>query len=570
MPLSSALQIGRSGLLASQVGIEVAGSNLANLATRGYHRQRVELAPARPEEIRPGVFAGRGVRVQAIQRQIDTALEARLRSAIADAAGSGVTRDLLTQVESIENELSDGDISDSLAAFFNTWSDLSTRPQDLALRSLVVEEGRTLADGIQGLRGGLLDLRDQAERRLGVAADAADSLLTRIQGLNAQIAAQEAGLGSPEYGTPLRDERGVLLEELARYIDISTIERDSGVVDVYVGSLPAMINGKSRGLELRTRTIDNQLVSDLVISADKSRLDVSSGEIGALIRFRDGDLAGGLGSLDTFASELITAVNQAHATGQGLELHDQVTGTVQVLDPSLPLNDAAAGLAAVPVDGSLQVHVTQKSTGARVTSLIDLDLDGLGGDDTTLTALAASINGISNLKAEVLPNGRLRMGGDTPDYAVSFTDDSAGVLAALGLGGFFEGRSAFDLRVSDLVAQDPRKVAAAQDHLHEDNRNALAIAALADATREPLGGQSISGFWSRHVEGGAIRLGNATAAADADGAVVAALEQQRQAVSGVNPDEEAIDLIQYQRAFQASARFLSTVDEMMTTLINMV
>ena len=570
MPLSSALQIGRSGLLASQVGLEIAGSNLANLATRGYHRQRVELTPARPEEIRPGVFAGRGVRVQAIQRQIDTALEARLRSAITDASGSAITRDLLTQVESIENELTDGSLSDTLAAFFNTWGDLATRPQDLALRSLVVEQGRAVASQVQDLRGGLLDLRAQSESRVGVAANAADALLTQIEEINTQIAAQEGGLGSPEYGSTLRDRRGVLLDELARYVDISTIERGSGVVDVYVGSLPIILNGDSRGLEIRTRTVDGQLQSDLIISADGSRLDVSSGEIGSLIRFRDGDLAGGLGSLDAFASDLINAVNQTHATGQGLILQPSYTGTVQVVDPTLPLSDPAADLAGVPVDGSFQLHVTQKSTGARVTDVIDIDLDSIGGGDTTLNSLVAAISAIGNVAAQVLPGGRVEISGANADYEISFTDDTSGVLSSLGIGGFFEGRSAFDLGVSDLVASDPRHVAAAQGHLPEDNRNALAIAALADEGRETLGGQSISGFWSRHVEDGAIRLGNAGGAADADAAVVAALEAQVQAVSGVNPDEEAIDLLRYQRAFQASARFLSTVDEMMTTLINMV
>ena len=213
---------------------------------------------------------------------------------------------------------------------------------------------------------------------------------------------------------------------------------------------------------------------------------------------------------------------------------------------------------------------TQASTGARVTEVFDIDLDDIGGGNTTLNSLVAAISAVDNVTAQVLPGGRVEISGANADYQISFTDDSSGILSSLGIGGFFEGRSAFDLGVSDLVASDPRYVAAAQGHLPEDNRNALAIAALADEGRETLGGQSISGFWSRHVEDGAIRLGNAGGAADADAAVVAALEAQVQAVSGVNPDEEAIDLLQYQRAFQASARFLSTVDEMMTTLINMV
>ncbi len=61
MSLGGALTIGRSGLLTAQAGIEVAGNNLANMATRGYHRQDILIAPSRSDEIQQGIFLGRGV-----------------------------------------------------------------------------------------------------------------------------------------------------------------------------------------------------------------------------------------------------------------------------------------------------------------------------------------------------------------------------------------------------------------------------------------------------------------------------------------------------------------------------
>ena len=119
MSLGGALQIGRTGLLASQAAIEVAGNNLANLATRGYHRQRVTLVPMRAQQLQDGIFIGRGVQIQQIIRQVDEALEGRLRTGIADESRSLAHQEVLSQIEAIHNEFSGIDLSTHLGAFFN-------------------------------------------------------------------------------------------------------------------------------------------------------------------------------------------------------------------------------------------------------------------------------------------------------------------------------------------------------------------------------------------------------------------------------------------------------------------
>src|SRR5690606_1014228 len=107
-------------------------------------------------------------------------------------------------------------------------------------------------------------------------------------------------------------------------------------------------------------------------------------------------------------------------------------------------------------------------------------------------------------------------------------------------------------------------------HLAGDNRNALAIVALREQGVAALSGFSLTQYWNRHVEDFAARLGQAKSAVAADTVVRENLEAQQQSVSGVNADEEAIDLIRYQRAYQASARFLTVVDELLQTLMALV
>jgi len=555
MGLTSALQIGRTGLLASQTGVQVTGSNLANLATRGYHRKTVDLAPAY-----------HGVEVRSITRQVNEALETRLRSAIADQSRSMITQEQLAQIEAIENEFTDVDLSTRLADFFNQWSNLATNPQDQSLRALVIEEGQTLANFIQDLQGEYGKLITQTDDAIRNAADAANDLLDRIEQLNFRIAVQEGGSGG---GGGLRDQRDVLVSELAEYFDLSTVERNDGKIDVFVGSTPIILDGRSRGVEIDVRPAGNETEVLVVTSDNKTPLDVSAGEIGALIGFRYGELAETRSDLDNLAGQLIWQTNRIHSQSQGTTGFQSLTGVSRVADSTAVLSDAeATGLDFVPSHGSFQVHLTQLSTGQRVTSTINVDLDGINpAGDTTLDDLVASLNGVGNLSASVGSLGQLQINTASNDFAVSFSDDTSGALAALGVNTFFTGGDSADIAVNDVVREDPSKLGAARGHVPGDNSAALLVSNLASQPVAELNGLSVTSFWDRHVEKNAIALAQAKERVEADATVRATLDQQQQSISGVNADEETINLLQYQRGYQASARFISVVDELMQTLL---
>jgi len=569
MGLIGSLQVGRSGLLASQAALQVAGQNLANLATEGYHRQSISLAPERSQEIGPGLFLGRGVKIQSITRVIDEALEARLRGAVSDQSASEVRQQLLGRIEAIENEFSGTDLSNALSEFFNAFSQLSNNPQDVSSRTLLAEQAGSLTGFINDLNEELGKVQIQTIGQTDQALAATNDLLTRIASLNAQIAVQSRGSG----GAPgLRDQRDVLLTELSQFLDISTVEQLSGSVDVFVGSLPIVLNNRSRGVELLKENINGETVTKVVISADKSPLDITSGELGALIQFKGQDVQDAIDDLDTLAAQLIFQVNRIHSRGQGMDLVDSVIGTTAVTDPTVALNDPATDLSILPTHGSFQMHVVQKSTGQVITTTINIDLDGVNpASDTTLTTLAADIDAAANITASVTSDGRLQIDADTSDFQISFSDDNSDTLAVLGINTFFTGRDAFDIQVNEVIAANPRLIAAAASGASGanagNNNNALAIAALRDEALTELSGLSLSQHWSRHVEDFAVRQAQARQQLQADIVIREGLATQQQSISGVNADEESIDLIQYQRAYQASARLLSVIDEMLETLI---
>lgn len=570
MGLFGALQIGKTGLLASQAAIQVAGNNLSNLATDGYHRQKISLVPETSQQIGPGLFLGRGVKVQSITRTINDALEARLRNSISDQSASQVRQELLGRIESIENEFSDNDLSTALGEFFNAYSELANKPQDVALRSMVAEQADSLAGFIRDLDAELGNAQQQTVAQIDQTVATVNDLLSRVADLGRQISVQSQGSG----GAPgLRDQRDALLGELSKYMDISTVEQTGGGVDVFVGSLPVILNNTSRGVEVLNNTVNGTAQTQVVVSADKTPLDIQSGELGALLAFKANDIDDAIGALDTLASQLIYQVNRVHSQSQGLDLVDSVTAQNTVTDPSALLNDGeATDLTITPINGSFQVHVIQKSTGQVVSHTINVDLDGIdSAADSTLNSVAADIDTADHISATVTSDGRLQISSTSADFQLSFSDDTSGLLAVLGVNTFFTGKDAYDIALRSDLKTSPRLIAAsassAAGHNTGDNSSALEISGLRDTQLNELNGMSLTEYWNRHVEDFSVRQAQARDRFAGDTVIREGLENQQQSFSGVNSDEETIDLMQYQRAYQASARLLSVIDEMMKTLL---
>jgi len=567
MSLNGALHIGATGIKVNQAALEVAGNNLANAATQGYSRQRAITAPGASTQVGPGTFIGSGTRLDSIVRVVDEALNSRLRGAVSDQQAALARQNILSQIESIHNELSDQGLSTQLNEFLNQWSELASNPTDTGVKSLVISQGGSISQYIQNVRDDLANLREQIDNSLSNGVQTANGLLQQIADLNKKIAVTEAGQGG---ANGLRDERDRLLDELSEFVNITTNEQPSGIVDVFVNSTPVVLATENRGLELETVTEDDQLVTKLRVKADGTQLFPEGGQLGQLLGARNQDINPALDQVDEFAAALIHELNKLHSSGQGTSQFSQVKGTSLNLDPAAALNDLDANdLPFEIVNGSFQIHTTQKTTGTRASTQIDVDLDGLGSD-TTLNDLASAIDAVANVNASVNPDGSLSISSANNDFTFSFSDDSSGALAALGINTFFEGRDAASIGVNQTVKDDPSKLAVGAGHVEGSNGTALAIAALGDKALDSKNGQSIRDLWRNHVEEYAVRTAEANQEVEATTIVAESLANQKAAVSGVSVDEEAINLLQYQRAFQGSARFITVVDELMQTVLGLV
>ena len=575
MGLTSSLLIGRSGLNAAQTGIQVAGDNLANAATPGYSRRSVALVSAAGPYLGPELYNGQGVLVDRITRAIDPAILSRLRSSVSEEAAARASYDTLSQVELVLGTSGGEGLSTQLGRLFDSFSELSNAPTSAESRTLIVQTGQSVASYIRGLRGDLVTLRDQIESQVASAVERADGLLTELAEVNGAITRSELGRGE---NSSLRDQRDHLVQQISELLDVSVQERDSGAVDLYVGSTPIVLQGQSLGLGIERFTMPGQTEPVLTLvtrnADEQQKVFPTGGRIGGLLAQRNGRIESSLSELDDLASSLIYEVNRRHAPGRPFPGLTALTGTLALpdaADHTRALNDPAntrlAALPFAPENGSFEITVTDQATGLTQTLKFDVDLDGIDAagapgfaDDTSLQDIVDWVNAsVPSVNASITGGGELQLTADA-GYEFGFANDTSGVLATLGVNTFFQGEDAADIEVNSALETNPALVVAGLSE--GSNESALAIAQLREASVEALGNVSLLERWRQTTDAVAVETAAARTESTASEQVRASLEAQHATVSGVSVDEETINLIAFQQQYQAAARLISTVDEL--------
>jgi flagellar hook-associated protein 1 FlgK len=242
-------------------------------------------------------------------------------------------------------------------------------------------------------------------------------------------------------------------------------------------------------------------------------------------------------------------------------------------------NDGTGRLRAMPQSfldrsGSFEI-ITYDSTGQATINKVVVNPDDRI-EDVLNQIGSTSTTGIQGISAELVEdsgNIHLRIKA-AQGYEFAFARDSASALMALGVNTFFEGTGPSDIAVNDTVLDNLRLIAAGrvdEDGIMQsgDNTNALDLADLKDAKfdfRQGYG--SISDAFNTLSAGVGAETHNITRGNDFHTALVDQLYAQRDMVSAVNLDEEMADLLKFQYMYQASAKMISAVDELLQTLLS--
>lgn len=567
MSLTGSLYLGSAAIQANQLALQVIGNNISNVSTPGYVREEALLTTL-PATRSGNLSIGSGVSVRAIQQKIDRFLSERSRQATGEYQAADARATVLRRVEGIFNELTDADLSTEYSSFNDAILDVVNRPDDPSLRAIAVERGAALADAIRLIRSRIDDVRTDASKQVESSVNVINNGLERVRELNRQIVAAEAASEESTAGS-LRTVREQEISKLSSLIDLKVIEQPSGAVNIYAGNDFLLFGTVVQQVDVKT-TLDRGLqVQTLVFADSKAPVPTSGGRLGGLQQARDGDVGEILDRLDRFTASLIFEFNKIHASGQGLANLTAAQGTYAVFVPSGPtqtLGDPTNGLAFRPRNGSFEVVVGAKNSGQTRTAVIDVDpaVD-------TLTTIAAKLNAPTALgagSATITPQGFLRIQAPT-GVEFSFAKDTSGFLAAVGVNTFFTGSSSRDIGVPQALRGSPALFAAAANGEAGDATNARALVALRDRPLEDFGGQTLGAFGGGLVqEIGAISQ-NAKVRSDTLRTTKQSLEAENLSITGVSLDEEAVKLIAFQRSFQASARFISTVNQLLDEVINL-
>jgi len=324
MSTFGALNTAYRGLTAAQQGMNVAGQNIANAATEGYTRQRVQQsaigAPA------PGMFTsgtvqtGQGVSVDAIARLGSSVLDASVRSASAQAGYAGMRSTALQGIEGILQEPGDNGISAALQGFWSAWQGAANQPSEDGPKGLLLNAANSLTNKIssayQSLQGQWSSVRAQASD----AVDAVNAAASQVAAYNATI---RSTLNAGGNANELIDARAKLTDTISRLAGGTVREQPDRTVDVHIGGNALVMGTSVRELELSGSQAGDALGATVqllwknppgVASSDGGEI---AGALSVLAPAASGGaIAAAAESYNKLAGALATAVNAVHRTGE--------------------------------------------------------------------------------------------------------------------------------------------------------------------------------------------------------------------------------------------------------------
>ncbi len=539
MSLFNLFDISKSALLVSQTALYVTNHNIANVNTPGFSRQEAILEIANPVAMRGG-YLGRGVTVAGIKRYYDKFIQTQLLGQYQNYGRSLSINHTLSQIEQVFNEAQNMGLSTPLLEFFNAWNEVSGTPEGATERNVLLQKAQSLILTAQQMERTITGVMKNTNEAIEQMIGRINAVALGIATLNGEIVSIEAG-GAYGSARDLRDRRDTLLNELSNLIEFSSYEDQHGAVSVMVG-MRNLISGTN------TNTLSGSLnedgYSDLILDGINITERITKGEMGGLLAVRDDIKNGSLQGLRRLIASLIKEINIMHRQGYGL---DGSTGTNFFAPLQLAVRDYSAGanLSAtitdaaqvtldeyrVRFDAANNYFIHNKETGALVTS------------GAYVSGNPITFNGI-----ELVISGTIAA---NDQFTVSPLTDV--------------------IRNFGVAITNQRQIAAAASSggVPGDGANALAIAQLAEKAVASLQGATFSGYYAGLVSSAGVMSRAASDSLRFDDNLLTEIQNRRESISGVSLEEEAANLIKFQRAFEAGARMIKVADELLQTVLNL-
>ncbi|UCZ56008.1 flagellar hook-associated protein FlgK [Desulfurispirillum indicum] len=559
------LNVGLSGVLASQSALMTVGHNLSNMNTEGFSRQRVVLQANQPLRI-ANLQYGQGVNLNQVQRVHDEYVQQSLRTAITKGGQYEANYMAYNEIEMLFNETEGMGLGYSLTQFWDSWHDLANAPTDTSQeaaskRSTVIESANFLINTIQGTYQQLNDLQAQYTGRVDSMVNDVNSQLQSLATLNTQIAKTSAH-GNPAHD--LLDQRDMILNKLAEYIDIKVDIDPQGQATVFFdGKTLVDRDYAAKLINKRTGEFSSELLFESTSGHTSKITNFSNnGQIGAYMEMRDKTIPGYIEKLDDLSRTIIEEVNKVHANGMVTKPFGAVSSQYSVENSRTPLNDNTPFQIQ---NGSFQLKVFDPAGGELQTFEIRIN----EGDSLRQIAMKLDqADGVAEgglFSASINADNQLEIRGNNGNTFVLYNDTS-NALTAIGLNTFFKGHDAKSIGVNNYVAEDTTRLATSFSGEPGDNRNANLIAELRNA--KVMGGMTIGENYNHFVSKIGMDVRINIDSLETTQLIRFQIEVKRESISGVNENEELTNMLKFQRSFEASSRFITTIDRLLDNIVN--
>ena len=621
--MSNLLATGSSALLAFQRALSTVSHNVANINTPGYSRQRAEF------EARDGTYFGQGyqgngVQIVDVRRMADSLATSRLLDSGGELSRLQQLSVLSTRLDQLFSEKATG-ISAPWSSFFDSVSALSSNAAGSADRESVLAQANALVTRFRQIDQHLDGLDTEVNAGLTAATGEVNRLAKEIAQLNGQIG------GNTNPSGDLLDRRDQLISELVAYTGGNAVTQDGGLVNVFsAGGQPLVVGASASTLvTVPDAYRPERLQVALETNGQRITLDKRAlgGQIGGLIEFRTTVLDPAVAELGRVATSLAQTFNEGHRAG--LDQYGQLGSDFFSLPaPRISSNAGNTGTAVLQTsvgsvsalnaqnvllrfDGSTWV-ATHPDTGAAITTtgtgtaadpLVVNGIEVVLASGTPATndrfLLQPTAGAAGNLGVAISDPGRIAAATPvkaTTDMAntgsgklsgLKVTDAAnAGLLAPVDIEFIdatqytINGAGPFAYTPGQTIASNGWSLVldgapAAGDTFSvgptgansSDNGNAKLLSNLDDARALNGGTLTLNGA----IGGLTTQVGSAARQADYSAQAQQVIHDQaqaaRDAISGVNLDEEAADLMRLQQAYQAASQIIATADSLFQALL---
>jgi flagellar hook-associated protein 1 len=622
MSLTQALGSALSGLQVTQAGLSIVASNVANAQTPGYVRKSVSQVAI------GGGDSGIGVRVTAINRELDTFTQRQLQTETSGGAYADLRAQFYDRLQGVYGSPgSDSALETVYNNFTSALQALSTSPDASAARTGVLTAAQALTQQLSSMSSDIQGMRSDAEAGLSGSISQANEAMQQIAKINQQISS--SGTNDATIAN-LLDQRDNYISQLSQLMDIKVVPTDHNQVSVFTNSGIQLVGTQASQFSFDDKgglTAESQWTSDpntrsvgtiSLVSPNGGSIDliannaIRSGQIAAYIEMRDQILPQAQAQLDGMAAAMSSALSDHTTAGtvatsgaqSGFDVNignlsagnsvkvsytDNTTGAqrtitiVRVDDPKalpLPASASSASNKVIGVDfsGGAASVAAQLNSAFAGTGITFANPAG-----TTLRVLDDGAPNKTNVNSVSATSTVTTLTGGGSELPL-FLDASNPYTGAITSNGSESVGLAGRISVNGALLSDPSRLVVYNTSPLTDSGDAtrpnfiynqLTSNALSFSPSTGVGSSTapFSGTLSDYLRQVISQQGDAASAADSlkqgQDVVVNSLQQRLNESSGVNIDTEMSNLLNLQTAYSANARVMTTVRDMLNTLLQM-